>query len=151
MDQFTRLILRGAALPTALVGLVIAGISALAVDSRAALGAVLATIIVVVFFTIGQVILAYVLRTNPMMGMSVALLLYLVKIGVLLGLLILLSGSTTFNTRVFALTILICTLVWTAAEVWIFSRTKVLYVEPDDVPPAAKELHDLRYGDDRPL
>lgn len=148
MDTFTRTILRGAAFPTAVAGLATAGICAVTMGSQAAIGALLATGIVVVFFMIGQLVLGYVLRHNPMMGLSVAMLLYIVKIGVLLALLLLLSGSTAFNSKVFAFTILICTLVWTSAEVWIFSRTKVLYVEPDSVPPAVQEMHELQQQDD---
>jgi hypothetical protein len=35
-----------------------------------------------------------------------------------------------FDTKVFAATVVVCTIAWTSAEVWVFSRTKVLYVEP---------------------
>jgi ATP synthase protein I len=148
MDQFTRAILRGAALPTAVVGIVIALVAGVTIDSKAAIGALLATVVVVVFFMLGQLVLGHVLKTNPTMGLSVALLLYIVKIGILLGLLLVLQGSTMFNTKAFAFTILACTLVWTSAEVWVFSRTKVLVVEPDNVPPAVQELHEMHKLDD---
>jgi len=148
MDDFTRLIVRGAALPTAVAGLLVTAFCLIVIDTQAAIGALLATVVVVVFFMVGQLVLGHVLRTNPMMGMSVAMLLYIVKIGVLLGLLIVLQGSTAFNTKAFAATILITTLVWTSAEVWIFSRTKVLYVEPDSVPPAVREMHEIHRLDD---
>jgi ATP synthase protein I len=59
---------------------------------------------------------------------------YLVKIGVLFGLVIVLQGTTAFNTKVFATTIVACTLAWTVVEVWVFARTKVLYVEPGQRP-----------------
>ena len=39
------------------------------------------------------------------------------------------------GTKVFALTIVACTLAWTVAEVWIFARTKVLYVDPQQERP----------------
>ena len=139
MDDFTKMILRGAALPTAIAGAAAAIIAGATLGSPAAVGALLGTVVVVIFFTVGQLILAWVLKHNPMMGMSVAMLLYIVKIGVLLGLLLLLVDVTAFNTKAFAMTVLLCTLVWTAAEVWLFSRTKVLYVEPDNVPAALKQ------------
>lgn len=139
MDQFTRTIVRTAALPTAVSGLVLtAGVWAFG-GGPAAVGALLGTVVVVVFFMIGQLVLGSVLRNNPQMGLMVAMTLYIIKIGVLLGLLLLLQGTTAFDTKTFALTILACTLVWTACEVVIFSRTKVLYVEPDNVPPAVRE------------
>lgn len=139
MDRFTRMILRGAALPTAVAGVAI-GVIALFVSGGSALaGALAGTVVVVVFFGIGQFVLASVLRSNPQMAMPVALVLYLAKIGVLLVLLILLQGTALFDTKVFALAVLVCTLVWTAAEVVILARTKVLYVDPDNVPPAVRE------------
>ena len=103
---------------------------------------------VVVFFMAGQLVLGAVLKTNPQAGLMVAMTLHIVKIGVLLGLLLMLRGTTAFDTKTFALTILACTLVWTVCEVVIFSRTKVLYVEPDNVPPAVQESS-LTGGDTR--
>ena len=54
-------------------------------------------------------------------------------------LLIVLADTTWFDTKVFAVNILVCTLVWTAAEVYIFTTTKVLVVDPDNVPEAIAE------------
>ena len=59
----------------------------------------------------------------------------LLKIGALLIFIVLFQDTTAFNTKVFALTVLACTLTWTAAELWVFSRTKVLYVDPDAPRP----------------
>ena len=36
--------------------------------------------------------------------------------------------------QAFAAVIVACTLAWTAAEVWVFARTKVLYVDPTGAP-----------------
>jgi ATP synthase protein I len=41
------------------------------------------------------------------------------------------ANTTLFNTRIFAATIVACTIAWTASEVWVFARTKVLYVDPE--------------------
>ncbi|MFN8126818.1 MAG: hypothetical protein U0R64_09980 [Candidatus Nanopelagicales bacterium] len=139
MDQFTRTIIRGAALPTVVVGLVITAAAWALQGSPGGIGALLGTVVVVVFFMAGQLLLGAVLKHNPQAGLMVAMTLYIVKIGVLLALLLMLQGTTAFNTKAFALTILACTLVWTICEVVIFSRTKVLYVEPDNVPPAVQE------------
>jgi ATP synthase protein I len=139
MDGFTRAILRGAALPTAIAGVVAAVVAGVAQGWPGAIGAALGAVVVVVFFMAGQLVLAAVLRSNPAMGMSVAMALYLVKIGVLMALLLLLQGVTAFNTKSFAFTILVCTRVWTAAEVWVFARSKVLVVDPDTVPDAVAQ------------
>jgi ATP synthase protein I len=130
MQSVDALVLRGAAVPTAVVGVAAIGISAAVAGSGGALGALFGALIVLAFFTVGQVVLGRVLRDNPQMAMTVAMTLYLVKIGVLFGLIVLFQGTTAFDTKVFGLTIVACTLTWTVAEVWVFARTKVLYVEP---------------------
>lgn len=122
---------------TVAVGVVAAIIGALvaADPGKALLGSAIGTLIVVAFFTVGQLIVGAVLRSNPEMATTVALMVYLVKIGVLLLFIILFQGTTAFDTKVFALTVVACTLAWTIAEVWVFARTKVLYVDPGGPRP----------------
>jgi ATP synthase protein I len=133
-----RLVLRVAIPVTLAVGVVAGIIGALVVSDpgKAVLGSAIGTLIVIAFFTIGQLVVGGVLRTNPQMAMTVALMIYLLKIGVLLVFIVLFQGTTAFDTKVFALTVLVCTLAWTVAEVWVFSRAKVLYVDPQGGPPA---------------
>lgn len=137
MPSIDRLVLRVSIPVTVAVGIVAAVIGALVASDpgKALLGAAIGTVIVVAFFTVGQVVVGAVLRTAPQMAMSVALMVYLVKIGVLFIFIILFQGTTAFDTKVFALTIVACTLAWTVAEVWIFARTKVLYVDPQQERP----------------
>lgn len=125
------LVLRRAGLGTAVAGGIVVVISAVIAGSSGALGAVLGTILVIAFFSVGQFVLGAVLKSNPQMALTMALTLYLVKIGVLLLIIVLFAGTTAFDTKTFAAAILTCTLVWTVMEVWIFGTTKVLYVEPE--------------------
>lgn len=131
MPSIDALVLRRAGVITVVVGAVCTLVGAAVAGSLGLIGGILATLIVLVFFTIGQLVVGAVLRNNPQMALTVALTTYLVKIGVLLILLIALQGATWFAPKVLAITIVACTLAWTAAEVWVFSRTKVLYVEPE--------------------
>lgn len=124
------LVLRTAGGVTVVVGVIASVIGLVVGGGKGLLGAVIATAIVVVFFSIGQFTLGAVLKNNPQMALTVALMIYLAKVGVLLVLIILFSGTTLFDTKVFAATIVAGTLAWTGAEVWVFARTKVLYVEP---------------------
>lgn len=137
MPSIDRLVLRVSIPVTVAVGIVAAVVGALVASDpgKALLGAAIGTVIVVAFFTVGQVVVGAVLRTAPQMAMSVALMVYLVKIGILFIFIILFQGTTAFDTKVFALTIVACTLAWTVAEVWIFARTKVLYVDPQQERP----------------
>lgn len=121
-------------MPTAIAGVIVTIAASVLKGSPGLIGAAFGAAIVVIFFTIGQVILNRVLRTNPTMAMTVALTMYLVKIAVLFGLLLFFKNTTAFDTKVFALSVLVCTLVWTGAEVWAFGSEKVLYVEPGSGP-----------------
>ena len=132
MPSIDRLVLRVSIPVTVAVGAIAAGIGWLVTSdpAKAALGAVIGTAIVVVFFTVGQLVVGAVLRSNPEMAMTVALMVYLLKIGALLIFIVLFQDTTAFDTKAMALTVLACTLTWTAAELWVFTRTKVLYVDP---------------------
>lgn len=133
------LVLRRAGVGAVVAGGVVVVISSWVGGSSAAIGAVLGTALVVVFFSVGQVALGAVLRSNPQMALTMALTLYLVKIGVLLLIIVLFADTTAFDTKAFAAAILTGTLVWTLLEVWIFGTTKVLYVDPASGAPATSE------------
>jgi len=123
--------LRRAGLAALIVGVVGTIIGSVVAGAPGFIGGALGTVIVLVFFSVGQLVLGSVLKNNPQNAMMVAMALYLVKIGVLLVLLLVLQDATFFAPKVFAAVIVSCTLAWTFAEVWVFSRTKVLYVEPE--------------------
>lgn len=131
MPSIDSLVLRRAGILTLVVGIIATVIGTIVASTQGLIGGILGTIIVLVFFSVGQLIVGSVLRNNPQMALTVALTTYLVKIGVLLVLLLALQGTTAFDTKVFGMTIVACTIAWTVAEVWVFSSTKVLYVEPE--------------------
>ena len=124
------LVLRRAGVVTLVVGIIGTIIGTVLQGSKGLIAGVLGTVLVLVFFSVGQLVLGAVLKNNPQNAMMVAMTLYLVKIAVLLGLLLVLQDATFFAPKVFAAVIVACTLAWTFVEVWVFSRTKVLYVEP---------------------
>ena len=128
--QVDRLILQRAGGLTLVVGIIACVISWLTVGPAGLLGSGFASVIVLAFFGIGQWVVGSVLRNNPQLAMTVALMTYLIKIGVLFVLILLFAGTSAFNTKAFAATIVACTIAWTVAEVWVFARTKVFYIEP---------------------
>jgi ATP synthase protein I len=125
------LVLRRAGVATLLVGVVGTIIGTIVAGTQGLIAGVFGTVLVLVFFSVGQIALGAVLKNNPQNAMLVAMTLYLVKIGVLLVLLLVLQDATFFAPKVFAAVIVSCTLAWTFVEVWVFSRTKVLYVDPE--------------------
>ena len=125
------LVLRRAGGVTAVVGLVITAIGFFVDGSKGLIAGLMGTVIVLVFFSIGQGVLGWVLRNNPQMALMVALGIYLVKIGALFVLIVLLQDATFFNFKIFAMCVVGCTIAWTTAEIYVFGKSKVLYVEPE--------------------
>jgi ATP synthase protein I len=129
-SQATSVVLRAAAIPTLIVGLLAIGLAALLRGSSGAVAAVLATVIVLAFFGTGQYVLGRILSSNPQLALSGALLLYITQVGVLFVLIALLKDATWLDPKVFAITVVVLTLVWTSGAVVASQRTKVLYVDP---------------------
>ena len=128
-----KLILR-AALPTFIVGALATITGFISSGIEGLIAGVFGTFLVVIFFEAGQLALDKVIRTNPALATSMALLLYLIKIAILFVLLLLFKDTQAFDTKVFAATIVSCTVVWLVAETWAFATAKVLYVEPGSGP-----------------
>jgi ATP synthase protein I len=127
-------VLRRAGLAAAAVGVLAIVIGAIVAGWPGALGAIIATVIVLVFFSAGQLALGRVLRSNPQLAMTAALTIYLVKVAILFVFILLFADTTAFDTKVFALTVVAATIAWTVAEVWAFSTAKVLVVDPSGGP-----------------
>lgn len=129
-------VLTGAGLPALVAGAICTVVAVLVSDEpgKAVIAGVFATIVVLLFFSVGQVFLGRTLRNNPQAAMATALVIYLAKIGVLFVLILLFADTSLFDRKVFALTIVVCTIVWSIAEVVIFARTKALTVVPGSGP-----------------
>ena len=124
-------ILRGAALPTAVAAVVLVVAAGLLAGVQGVLGALFGVAVVAVFFSVGILAIGSASRVSPLMMLNVALLTYLVKIILLAVLLVVFKDATAFDTKAFAWSILVSTLVWIAAEMRTFARQRILYVDPD--------------------
>lgn len=131
MQEHDAQILKGAAVPTAVVGALLVVAGAVIAGTKGAIGAVAAVLLVAVFFTVGVVVLGWASRINPVALMNVAIFTYLVKVLALFLVLVAFQDTTLFDRRVFAMSILVAAVVWIVGEVRAFSRLKILYVEPD--------------------
>ncbi|WP_327044371.1 hypothetical protein OG320_21700 [Microbispora sp. NBC_01189] len=128
-------VLKGAAVPTLIVGLVAVVVAALVTGAQGALGAGIGLVIVVVFFTVGLAVVSWAGRVSPMAMMAAAVVGYAVKVLVIMAILRALDGATAFDSRVLALSVIACTLAWTIGEMRGFMKLKMLYVEPDAEVP----------------
>ncbi len=126
--------LRTAGLATLIVGVLSTILAGIFRGKDGLIGALVATVLVLIFFGIGNLVLNWALKHHPQIALSIALLTYVVKIGILFLLIIAFANTTLFNTKVFALVVVICTITWTMAEVVLWSKSRVLYVEPGTGP-----------------
>ncbi|WP_329090971.1 MULTISPECIES: hypothetical protein [unclassified Streptosporangium] len=123
-------LLKGAAIPTVLVGLVVILVAALLAGAKGALGAAIGTLVVCAFFALGIVAISYASRVSPMMMMTAAVLSYVVKIILIMVLLKLFEDATAFEPRAFGWGAIAATVAWTVGEMRGFMKLKMLYVDP---------------------
>jgi len=134
-------IIRGAAIPTAVAGLIAAVIATAVVGVKGLIGAVFATLLVMAFFSFGQVALDRLTRNNPQILMAAALLVYTTQILLVAVVLAVFKNTTLFDTKVFGFTLLGCALIWTGFQVRGAMKAKIYYVDPesrDDKPKSGR-------------
>jgi ATP synthase protein I len=122
-------VLKSAALPTAVVGVVAAIVSLFAVGGSGALGAAVGVLLVAVFFTIGLVAVSWAGRISPTAMFAAAMVSYLLKVIVIGILLQVFEGIGAWHFPTFAWTVVAGTIAWIGGEVWGFTRLKMLYVD----------------------
>jgi ATP synthase protein I len=122
---------RRSALVTSAVAGVMLLISVLVGGGKGAIGAAIAIVVVAAFFGLTVAALAWAAKSGPQAMMLAGLGTYVFKILVLLFLVGRYQDSTAFNAWLFGLTAIVLVLVYDIALAVTFSRTKMLYVEPD--------------------
>ncbi|ETK33865.1 hypothetical protein [Microbispora sp. ATCC PTA-5024] len=128
-------VLKGAAVPTLVVGLVAVIVAAVLTGAGGALGAGIGVVLVAAFFTVSLVAVSWAGRISPVAMMTAAVVGYVVKVLAIMAALTAFGGTTAFDSRVFALATILCTLTWTVGEMRGFMKLKLLYVEPDAEVP----------------
>lgn len=127
-------ILRGAAIPSALAGVaaVLAGL--LLAGAKGALGAAIATVVVMAFFGISVVAVSYASKISAQMMFAAAVFSYITKIFAMFALVALFKDASAWNPQAFAWSVIALTLVWIGFEIRTTLKTKMLYVEPAEAP-----------------
>ncbi|GCB43161.1 hypothetical protein [Streptomyces sp. NL15-2K] len=124
-------ILAQAAVPTAAVGAIAAVVSGVVAGGKGAVGAVVATLVVILFMGLGLYILQRTAKSLPHLFQAMGLMLYAAQILLLFIFLAAFKNTTLFNPRAFAISLVVGTLVWIAAQTRAHMRSKILYVEPE--------------------
>ncbi|GII61618.1 hypothetical protein Skr01_17030 [Sphaerisporangium krabiense] len=132
-------ILRAAAMPAALAGLIAVVAAAFAEGAKGALGAGIGVLVVAAFFTISLIAVTYAARVSPTMMMAAALGTFLTKILLLAVTLEYFADATVWHPGAFTLTVIACTICWTIGEARGFLKLKILYVDPTVKVPGVVE------------
>ena len=127
-------LLRQAAVPTAAAGVLAIVLCSVLVGVKGFVGALIGSIIVLLFFGVSIVVVSRVAHKAPMLLMNAALATYVGKLLVLAVFLIAFKHTTFFNFRAFGFTMAGLTLVWLAAETRAVLKTKLFYVDTDAAP-----------------
>ncbi|WP_131740019.1 hypothetical protein [Actinomadura roseirufa] len=109
-------ILRGAAIPTGLVGVGAVLIGLLAAGAKGALAAALATVVVIAFFSVSALAVSWAAKVSSQTMMLAALASYMVKILAVMVLVTTMDGVSIWDTTVFGWTVVGLALIWIAAE-----------------------------------
>ena len=105
--------------------------SAILGGAKGLLGAALGVGLVIAFFGISVLVVGRAAKISPQAMMAAAVGTFLVKILVLIILLGIFQNSTAFNGKFFGLTVIVCVIAYSAAQMISSMRLKMLYVEPD--------------------
>lgn len=124
-------ILAQAAVPTAAVGVIAAVVSGVIAGGKGAIGAAVATVIVILFMGIGLYVLQRTARSLPQLFQMMGLMLYAAQLLLLVIFLAVFKNTTLFNPRAFAIVLVLTTLTWIGAQTRAHMKAKTLYVEPD--------------------
>jgi ATP synthase protein I len=132
-------ILAQAAVPTAVAGAIAAVVSGVVAGGKGAVGAVVATLVVILFMGLGLYALQRTAKSLPHLFQAMGLMLYAAQILLLFVFMAAFKHTTLFNPKAFAFTLLAGTLVWIAAQTRAHMKSKILYVEPEPASSSTGE------------
>ncbi|MEW1776145.1 hypothetical protein [Streptomyces sp. NPDC086777] len=120
-----------AAVPTAAVGVLAAVVSGVVAGGKGAIGALVATVIVILFMGIGLYVLQRTAKSYPQLFQMMGLMLYAAQLLLLIVFMAVFKNTTLFNPRAFAIVLVVATLTWITAQTRAHMKAKILYVEPE--------------------
>jgi ATP synthase protein I len=119
------------AVPTAAVGAVTVAVCGVVAGGKGAIGAAVGTVLAILFMGIGLYVLQRTAKTLPQLFQAMGLMLYVAQLLLLLIFVALFKDTTLFNPRTFALSLVLSTVVWMAAQARAHLKAKIFYVDPE--------------------
>jgi ATP synthase protein I len=117
--------------PTAAIGAVAVAVCGAVWGGKGAVGAVVGTVLAILFMGIGLVVLQWTAKTLPQLFQAMGLMLYVAQLLLLLIFVALFRDTTAFEPRAFAVGLVAATVVWMAAQARAHMKAKIFYVDPD--------------------
>ncbi|WP_031029451.1 hypothetical protein [Streptomyces sp. NRRL WC-3725] len=119
------------AVPTAAVGVIAVAVSAAVAGGKGALGAVVGTVLAILFMGLGLYVLQWTAKTLPQLFQAMGLLLYVAQLLLLLIFVAVFKDTSLFNAKTFAVSLVVATVVWMAAQARAHMKAKIFYIDPD--------------------
>ncbi|MFB7503746.1 hypothetical protein [Streptomyces broussonetiae] len=119
------------AVPTAAAGAIAVAVSAAVAGGKGALGAAVGTVLAVLFMGVGLYVLQWTAKTLPQLFQMMGLLLYVAQLLLLLIFVAVFKDTSLFNPKTFAVSLVVSTVVWMAAQARAHMKAKIFYVDPD--------------------
>ena len=121
---------RASVWPTAAAGALVAAGAAVLRGRDGLLGALLGAGLVILSFGLGLYVARRTAQLHPLATMTAAMSSYLFKITALLLVLVVVRRTEVVDRASVGAAVLVCVLVWLAAEIRAFLGLKLLYVDP---------------------
>jgi ATP synthase protein I len=119
------------AVPAAAAGAVTAAVSGAVAGGKGALGAAVGAVLALLFMGIGLYVLQWAAKTLPQLFQAMGLMLYVAQLLLLLIFVGLFRDTSLFNAKAFALSLVVATVVWMAAQARAHMKAKIFYVDPE--------------------
>ncbi|MET8579319.1 hypothetical protein [Streptomyces collinus] len=119
------------AVPSAAAGVIAVAVSAAVAGGKGALGAAVGAVIAILFMGIGLYVLQRTAKTLPQLFQAMGLMLYMAQLLLLFIFVAVFKGTSLFNPKAFALSLVVTTVVWMAAQARAHMKAKIFYVDPD--------------------
>lgn len=119
------------AVPTAAAGVVAVAVSAAVAGGKGAIGAAVGVVLSMLFMGLGLYVLQWTAKTLPQLFQAMGLMLYVAQLLLLMIFVAVFKGTSLFNGKAFALSLVIATVVWMATQARAHMKSKIFYVDPD--------------------
>jgi ATP synthase protein I len=106
-------------------------VSGAVAGGKGAIGAAVGVLLAILYMGIGLYVLQWTAKTLPQLFQAMGLMLYVAQLLLLMIFLALFKGTSLFNARAFAFSLIAATVAWMAAQARAHMKAKIFYVEPD--------------------